>query len=64
MGREFSKELAKSTTPFPSAESLPRDENLWVIPEIDETERPNLYRETFVEFCKLTPIATKIINMV
>jgi hypothetical protein len=64
MGREFSAELAQSSIPLPVAESLPKDDHLWMLPGVDENKRPNMYRETFVEFCRLTTIAIKIINMV
>jgi hypothetical protein len=57
-------DLAQCSVPFPVAEALPKDDHPWALPEVDETKRPNMYRETFVEFCRLTPIAIKIINMV
>ncbi|KZT38249.1 hypothetical protein SISSUDRAFT_774606 [Sistotremastrum suecicum HHB10207 ss-3] len=64
VGREFSINLSHVVLPLPSYDNLPEDDTPWVLPGIDETPIPNLRRDVFIHTCRLTVIATRIMDLI
>ena len=64
VGREFSINIAHVTIPLPTVDNLPIDNTKWSSQDNEHLNKPNMIAEAFVETCKLTLVATRILDVV
>ncbi|KZS87965.1 hypothetical protein SISNIDRAFT_433285 [Sistotremastrum niveocremeum HHB9708] len=64
VGREFSINFSHVVIPLPSDDNLPEDDHPWYLPGVDDSDIPSMRRDVFIQTCRLTVIATKIMDLI